>query len=245
MYPFEMYKDDKGINCVDWNDSLNEKKFITTTFNKDEIRECSKRFFQFFSTDDYLMRLNKNMNRDDKSLYDLVTNLYCMQKKFPEIDFPIGVVRYNENVIGQIIRYYENAKSLKDVAVFEDLSSLNKYFQRDEDSIRNLFIIYREILELLENLYDNDIAYLDVHAGNFVFYNDKIKIIDFEPGYISFGKMHYNELIVIRNFISLMTRILHAFNLYDKLSYFENEKTFTGMKKNLTLFENQVRRYSK
>lgn len=92
--------------------------------------------------------------------------------------FPTGVVTLYGNVIGQEIPY------------FPDHITLYNFFEKYKNI--NPVKIYRIILNILKEMYDNGIAYLDIHPGNFLINpNDtktKIEVIDFEDKYLRFGQ---------------------------------------------------------
>lgn len=239
MYPYEMLIDRDGIGYID----LEKIRFplYETKFNDDNFHSKSK-FYLFPSTGIYLMKVNKNCSFNDQALYEMIKKLCILQENNLNVDFPIGYIRNGKNVVGQIICNYENAKSLRKIHDDEDLFSLQKYFYRDEDVIHNLFIVYLEILDKLQSLLDNGILYLDIHAGNFVFYDNDIKIIDFDPHYIGFENNLYFKDNLINNYINMIHRINYEFGLDFGMFEYYKSLTFKETKQKIIKLENTVRK---
>jgi len=239
MYPYEMLLDSNGIGYIDL-DKINFPLY-ETKFNDYKFRSKSI-FYMFPSTGIYLMKINKNNAINGMALYEMIKNLLLLQSKNPTIDFPIGYVKDSEKIVGQIIYNYERAKSLKMIYNNEDLVSLQKHCYLDEDVIHNLFLIYLQILNKLENLLDNGVLYLDIHAGNFVFYNNDIKIIDFDPKYMGFRDNLYFKDNLINNYINMVNRVNYEFGL--DLGIFEsyNDISFKDAREKIIKLENTIRK---
>ena len=243
MYPSDMFFDDYAIGFIDISNddlTLNEIKFN----NLDLI--CEKKilknaFYEMSSTSDYILKINKNKSVNDVSLRQMIEKLCKMQYLIDNIDFPIGYVKNKNNIVGQIIRYYANSKSFKIVNLTESLEDLQKYIYLDDDSLHNLFLIFLNILEKIESLFENGISYLDIHSGNIVFYKNEIKLIDFEPCYISFSKIRYYQQQVIYNYTRLVNTILNNFFIEENLQIISSMNSFKDIKHKVKCLENNVR----
>ena len=113
-------------------------------------------------------------------------------------DFPLGVVTCNSLIIGQIIPFYDNTISLLNLAKS----------CKDIDYKK----IYMQILNILEELYNNGIAYTDVNPGNFVVdSNLNVHIIDFDKELVLFkdinDKSNFYIQSVIQSFLSMILKI--------------------------------------
>lgn len=114
-----------------------------------------------------------NGYHDDK----LIQSLRERQEKIQLSKFPTGVVTLNGKIIGQEIPYFPNKITL--------YSLFLKY--RDEISP---IIFYRAVLDILKEMYDNGIIYLDNHPKNFMAEPgvdlSTIEVIDFDEQYVKF-----------------------------------------------------------
>lgn len=247
MYPIEMSFDKKGIGYID----ISEGKFslIKKEFEVREINprtglpyELKKDFYYLPSTNKYLLKVNKNLFKNDKKNYKLVEKLVEIQPKINSIELPIGYVKNEKNVVGQIIPYYANSKSLKNIAFDRDLYNLQKYICLDDDILHNLFMIYLDILDKLEELYDNGVLYLDVHGGNFVIENNEIKVIDFDKKFIDFSLIRYNVSVLFLNYFVMINNINRMFGINIKIEFPFNYKSFALARQKVKNYENQIRK---
>ena len=90
-------------------------------------------------------------------------------------------------------------------------------------------------------MFENGISYLDIHSGNIVFYKNEIKLIDFEPCYISFSKIIYYQQQVIYNYTSLVNTILNNFFIEENLQIISSMNSFKDIKHKVKCLENNVR----
>ena len=247
MYPLEMLFDEFKIGFIDINNVnlvLDEIKFMDLDHTRRSFRKLKNKFYSLSSTNDYILKINENRSVNDRELRQMIEKLCNKQIVTNTVEFPVGYVRDENNTIGQIIRYYPNTKSFKTICLTEELEDLQKYVYLDDDCLHNLFLVYLNILEQIEQLFDNEIIYLDIHPGNIVFYQNEVKLIDFEPNYIRFLKIRYYREQIINNYIRLVNMILNQFYLSGELeSIMEiNANTFSDIKSKVKTLENSVRR---
>ena len=109
--------------------------------------------------------------RDD----ELVSKLQNVQKKVKLTDFPTGIISIEGHVIGQEIPYYHDAVSITEAIIDKKLKD-------------NPIEYYKKILDILIELKQNGVEYIDVHGKNFMYLEkeDKIKLIDFDDKYLTF-----------------------------------------------------------
>ena len=233
MLPFELKKDKDNLFYLNDSEDLgyllpfynNKSLFYEIVGNKDFIVKCS----------------NNNLSKKSQSMYkDMLMKLLVKQELFHEIDFPIGYYQENNKLNGLIIPYY-NSFSLKEISESHDINEITKYYYHDDDSIHNLFILYLDILNLLEHLFSEKIYYTDVHPGNFVFSDNEVKLIDFEIPYIHFNKWERDSLrMIINNYVSLVYLMSKKFG-FEKC-ILSNEGNFSETKLLLKTLENRVRK---
>ena len=136
----------------------------------------------------------------------LIQRLREKGEKIIDIDFPYGVVTYNNSIIGQVISYYDQSYELID------------YF-KSEKSIYSLLL---DAYNLIKELYDAEIYYMDIHEHNFLITLTGIKLIDFDYDFIGFKSNisslnNYYERNVISNFKRMVCSLLYE-NKLDNLS---------------------------
>lgn len=244
MLPNEIRFDSNGIGYIDISNEsspLIPIYFQRKDYNKRLLVERN-RFYYIPSTVDYILKLNKDFEKNDFELYRIVSLLIEAQKDIMTTEFPIGYCVKDGNIIGQIIRNYPKAKSLKNICIYEDISSLQKYIYRDDDSLHNLFLVYLEILGELEILYENNIVYLDNNAGNFVFFDNNVKIIDFEVGYVHFFKSKFDLCILLKTYMSMIFRVNKYFGLNECFIDYISINSFAEAKEKVKKIENKFRK---
>lgn len=138
---------------------------------------------------------------DDK----LIQKLIERQEKIKLSKFPTGVVTMDGYIIGQEIPYYPD-----DITLYEYFT---KY--QDVDYIK----VYRAVLEVLKEMYDNGIIYTDSHAKNFMINplldDIKIDVIDFEYERVKFDDdLKYCEKHFFNNYITMVNRLNMLCGLY-------------------------------
>ena len=140
---------------------------------------------------------NFNGYNDDK----MIQNLQEKQSKIKLTKFPMGVVTLNGNIIGQEIPYYSNYITLFDY--FKNHARLD-YFK-----------IYTLILQIIKEMYDEQILYLDIHPRNFMI-NEKnfdIKIIDFDESYVKFENYNFYQEQLFLNIKNIIDRLNKTSNI--------------------------------
>ena len=99
----------------------------------------------------------------------LISKLLSKQNRVSLTDFPLGIVTIGSSVVGQVITFYEDAKTVADTIISK------------RDIIPTEY--YLKVLEIIRELAVNEIIYGDAHLRNFIItHNNIIKPIDFEPG---------------------------------------------------------------
>ena len=203
MIPLELKIDNKGILYLDKD--INKNDCIKNL----ESRYC--RFYNLFSTNEYIIKYNlQTLSPDDIiGMRDMLNKFNEVRSKIPSIDFPIGYYLEDDLLRGLIIYYYNNAISLKKIFCNYSITDLFKYYAYDDNPYKNLILLYLEIISLMEELLDNKIFYLDIHGGNFVLYNNQVKLIDFEPSQLVFGT---NNNILYEKVICVLKLLINYSN---------------------------------
>ena len=147
----------------------------------------------------------------DYNDYKFIQKLQDVQSNVLLTKFPTGVVTLDGNVIGQEIPY------------FSSCVSLDNFFEKYVN--KNYIKIYRTILDILKEMYDNGVLYLDIHSGNFIMnpndYKFKINVNDFDEKYLSFDPTNkYTLGILLENYrllIESLNKIIGIDNKVPKL----------------------------
>ncbi len=186
-------------------------------------------------------------------LYDVDNSIYCMatgekigkpkcekmindlllyKDNVSKTSFPLGIVKENGIVVGQIVKFYDNSQTLTD------------FFKENKDI--DPIPYYFKILDILEELTQNNICYEDVHGGNFLVVNDKIRIIDFSDHRVkvneNFGEMYYP---MFQNFGSMVNnlnfKVLNKEDEYERLIIpQEIKKDTTHLKEDFNYIKEQL-----
>lgn len=163
---------------------------------------------------------------------NMIKNLLLYKDNVTLTSFPLGIVKENGIVVGQIIKFYNNSKTLTEL--FEE--------KQDIDPIP----YYLKILDILEELTNNNICYEDVHGGNFLVVGDKLRIIDFSEHRVKINE-HFNEMYypMFQNFGTMVNklnfRILNKEEEFDRLIIpSEIKKDTTHLKEDFDHIREQI-----
>lgn len=142
------------------------------------------------------------------SCESLIKNLHVYKDNIKLSSFPIGIVKVNDVVVGQLIKYYKNSITLTD-------------FFKSSPSVDPMDY-YMKVLDILEELALNGISYEDVHGGNFLIVGDKLRIIDFSEYRVKVGEKYkgayrnmFENFNVMVNHLNF--KVLGLQDVYDKL----------------------------
>jgi tRNA A-37 threonylcarbamoyl transferase component Bud32 len=103
-----------------------------------------------------------------------------------------------------------------------------------------MFILYNEILDIIEELYDNNIDYYDSNSTNFVFKDNNVHLIDFDYKHISYKNNRKSLYKVLIGIDDLVDRMNNRFLAHDEFIYFP--RSFNSMRKHLVKLENRIRK---
>lgn len=163
---------------------------------------------------------NFNGFRDEQ----LISKLQYFQPLVDKTSFPTGVVTLDGKIIGQEIDYYDNYKQLYEI--------------KDLVTTKELLLLYRKCLEIVSELHNKGIGYLDIHGRNFLVDNNlDVKLIDFEPDLVKFDDNHALN-VSLNNFYRMINLINERINL--NASYIK-PTSIEEAKKNLEKLEKKVR----
>ena len=223
--PFKL--DKKNIYYIDSRDVKVQNIHFREIGKLDRLK---RGFFKIEGIDDYIIKdstmypLLFNGIRNRKLLSDLVSKIDLL----PDIGFPIGYYQSRGRMKGTIIPYYDNAIPLRKMIYLFKFEELKDYYYRDNDDIYNLISLLLDILNLISRMYDNNVSYLDIHSGNFLIYNNDIKVIDFDYDYVFFNQNMKYYHTIMRNYSMLVETICRRFGFKEILfnggdTFFETE----------------------
>ena len=226
-----------GMYYFDENTKGNEIIFPPSLTKKDT--ENKSKFYELLTIKNYLIKYSrKELNY--KEIYKMLKLFIESQSKIALTDLPIAYYQENMKLKGLIVPYYQNSTSLYQIIKNNNLNDLYKYYFHDDDKIHNLYLLLNDILDVLEELSNNNILYLDTNASNFIIENNQIKLIDFEPQYLKYEINKENIKRLLTNYDDLLYTICLNLKL-DNLAI-HNSKNFKNMRNYLTKLENKIRK---
>lgn len=169
-----------------------------------------------------------NGDKDDK----LIQKLQERKDKVKLAKFPTGVITKDGRIIGQEIPYFMGCITIDELS-------------KCKAPIKNPIKLYREVLLIIKEMYDNGILYLDNHAKNFMINsNNEVEVIDYESNYVRFddfssGKTerifsNYNSMINSLNsnfeLDYVLGNILQTNNFEDSFEQLENMEKKLNLK---------------
>lgn len=252
--PLELKKDDTNLWYIN-----NLFVFDQLNLDKREFKLETKHFNTFYripSTNDYIIKCSNSIftKKAENKIKEMLMNLLTIGRKITSIDFPIGYYQEDDYLRGLIIRYYENSPSLYDLSKNYPLEELFNYYQYDNNLIHNLFMLFHDVLDLIEEMCDNNILYTDISYSNILLYKNKPKLIDFDYRFVHFNnqkkyfnvsdfitRMSFDDYfkMVITNYFRTIREILEAYGFNNFVSIEHNN--FNEARSYVKILENRVR----
>lgn len=200
-------KDEDGLYYF----NINDFKLDEFNFNEVKVPFSPKRKFYYISgIDNYIVKDTTNLPIFFNGYQNkkLLKNFKINQNKFNDIDFPIGYMLEKKKLKGMIVPYYKQSLSVKELTNLYKFEDLKKYYLHDENDVHNLIEMCLEILKLIKHMYDENIIYVDIGAGNFLVYNNSIKIVDFEPGRVYFKEKKKRYLSMLLSYYNILVNYI-------------------------------------
>ena len=144
------------------------------------------------------------------------------------LNLPIAYYQKDGKALGSVIYYYPQTIMLVNL-YHRPIENLFDYYLHDDSSKRNLLRLYLDMLKLLKEMYNAGICYMDVRARNFVFYDNDIKLIDFEPSQLHFHASEFYQKKIVENF----WRMIYALNKQYGFEIIPESSSFQEMEDNI------------
>lgn len=238
--PLDAKIDKKGILYIDNPDVINYPIIFKRYYERlsSSNNECS--FYELSSTNDYIIKMYPS-GAKGRQIRIMLENFREIASNILFTDLPIGYYQEYNHIKGLIIPYYKNAPSLSQIIMEGDINELGKYYYHSDNNVHNLTILFLDILRIIEELYENDIYYTDVHPGNFVLYNNKVKLIDFDPQYVHcrerFDKNSMKS--ILHNYENLLYKLNKG--LLDNILCVYRANNFNNMREYVKKLEKKIR----
>jgi hypothetical protein len=240
-YPFK--KDRRGLWYIDYKDVLIQKLDVKQERDKKEPIKAKKpaKFYSIEGIDNYIIKecVGKPRFLYSYSYLKLLKRLTARQEYIKEVEFPVAYSRNYGNYNGLVIPYYNPATSLTEIFNSEEpLKELLKYYHKDSDEINNFICLLLEILERITDMRYQGIYYLDIHPGNFMIYNNSVKVIDFDPDCIYFYNPKLSQeqvLFYYELFVSGLIRRCGYDDIYfgHKIDFYDADSSVRKLRKRL------------
>ena len=208
--PKELRLDERNLWYLDDRDI--HKKLITFEHERYNFIPRSK-FYTIDEIDDYLIKIDDQvvLFHDERTKY-MLAQFGNIRTKIKNVDLPIGYYQERGRTKGQVIPYYQNGVSIRNFLRFYS-KKLETLYCHDDNKIRNVLKLYMDILDLIWEMYDNNLIYMDVHEGNFIIYQNGIKVIDFEPSLIHFKPTDRYYSMICDKFCHLINGISYSLGI--------------------------------
>lgn len=185
------------IVCESHNDSKEYEDVIVGVYIYQDNNDKSKayRIYKSFVEPDF------NGFFDDGLIENLLERKACTNY----CDFPTGVVTLKGKIIGQQIPFHKNAKTLDTLT-------------KEKENISDVLNAYKQVLQIIRDLYLNKVIYFDIHSNNFMMnMSDKsVKIIDFDSYFIRFDIKHNDYLKqILSKYNNMVNGTLEEYKIYD------------------------------
>ena len=230
---YGMKYDSKGLTYYD-----ETSKGELVTFTNIADLTIKNNFYKLLDNPNYIIK--KADNLDINRLMMMLTKFNELNSIITKTDLPLSYYIENNKVEGTVIPYYPDTTPLYTISKTRTIGNLVPLYNHDEDRIRNVFCLYNDILDIFQELLDYGVFYYDSNSTNFVFSNNEVKLIDFDPKRVLFGVNKKEYKTVIDGLYALINLMTQRFFYYDEVLYFP--RSIEGMRKHLVKLENKVRK---
>lgn len=160
--------------------------------NDEQNTFMAKRLYDKNPEDIYSAATGKKIGKQGEESF--IKNLLAYKDNIKLTTLPLGIIKEDDIVVGQLIKYYNNSQTL------------TKYFKENKQT--NPLPYYYKVLDILEELVNNNICYEDVHGGNFLIVHNNLKLIDFSQHRVKINE-HYNAMYynMFQNFVSMVNKL--------------------------------------
>ncbi len=242
MLPMELKRDKYGLL---YTDDVELIRYGCLDIDKrvfENERYYTNKFYSFPSTDDYIIKFSETgfTRRERRKMLEMLDILVSKQKDVKDVDFPIGYYAFMKKFAGFIIPYYKNGIAYDQVLLSKDINELSKYYPHDEDGLHNMVLLLYDVLDLVQEMFDNGIYYSDINPGNIILTDEKVRLIDFDYRFVKFVNKDESLTKIMQCYKFLLNEVLENYKLAKDLAYipsgFEDAKVFTKK------MENKVRK---
>ena len=233
MIPYELKRDKDGILYYEENDILRRRPLSIDKRESRYEKYYQNAFYPFRSTDDYIIKFSLTgfARKERREIKEMLANLIDKQKDIKSVDFPIGYFVHMKKLAGLIVKYYKDGVSCDNVFSTGLMDDLGKYYYHDEDSLHNLFLLFEEVLNIQEEMFDNGVYYMDTNAGNIVLSNNQVKIIDFDRRYVKFTDKDQSLKSIMYSYFFLIRSAMLYYECNESInnycSSFKEAKVYT------------------
>ena len=227
-------KDNNGLLWFNESSKGQEIEFIIPG-----TKQRNSTFYEFIDNPNFIIKKeSKDFNREE--LLYMLSIFNDVNDNVIKTDLPTMYYKENDLICGSIVPYYGNSKTLYEISKTKKLEKLMEVYKKDDDVIHNLFMLQDEILDIMEELFDNNICYYDSNSTNFVFKDGNVHLIDFDPKYIYFDQKRRHLYQTLLGLDTLFDKINNRLLSYDEFPYIP--RSFNGFRKHLVKIENKVRK---
>ena len=225
--------DNKGICYYDENDKGQE-----IFFNLGRNLKIKSKFFEVINNPNIIIKCPNEFNIEKE--LELLERFIKLKDIITKTELPTSYFKDNNIICGTGVPYYSDAPALFTLSVDKDKDLIRDYFMRDDDRIRNMFILYNLILDLMEELFENNICYFDSNSTNYVLKDNNVYLIDFDYRRIKFDRNKADLYQVLIGLDDLFDKMNSRFFRFDEFPYFP--RSFDGFRKHLVKIENKIRK---
>ena len=229
--------DNNNLIFFDKTSKGQEIKFENTQAKKPK-QEKSK-FYEVLEHPEYIIKYSQKKLKD-YDIYKMLTIFSKLKEKITSTDLPIAHYQEDNILKGIVVPYYNDSVSLYQITSTKNLNELTKYYHHDDDKLHNLYLLLNDALNILEELQNNNICYIDSNPGNFILKDNQVKLIDFEPNYLKYGLTNENIKILLERYDDLICNS-HLYFQLDNLPIYK-AKNFKIMRNHLIKLENKTRK---
>lgn len=222
-----------------FNELSKGKEIIFPNTQTKKNQNDKSKFYELLKYEKYLIKYSLNELKCE-DIFTMLTIFSELKDKIILTNLPIGYFQEKELLKGTIVPYYRDSISLYQITKDKNLNELINYYYHDDNKLHNLYLLFNDILDILEELQNNGISYFDSNPGNFILKDNQVKLIDFDPKYLKYGITNENIKETLSRFDDLLFHT-HLNLRLDNLSIYK-AKDFQTMRKHLIKLENKIRK---
>ena len=240
--PNELKQDKDGLFYIDNKTIREQLPLHLDTRELNHEKYYPNYFYKIYSTRDYLVKycITAFTRKEIKALKNMLEIMQVKRNKIEKTDLYVGYYCDRKKLSGLIIPSYIGGMSYDHILENGNIEELKKYYLHDDDNLHNAFLMLQDVIDAVDELFENNIYYCRFYSDDVMLYNNNVKMIDFNHHTVYLDDKDKRLASAIKYYLRLLNEMLECFNLSERVN--DNIQNFKEAKEFTKKIENKVRK---